>query len=169
MIDPATGDTVPDGELGELTFTTFTKQALPLLRYRTGDLARLDRTPGRDGRTTVRMSKVTGRIDDMLVIRGVNVYPSEVEQVVLGDPAAAPQYLLVVDERASQPRLVVHAEAAVSDVDTTALCTRLSAALKERLGLSCEVRVAPAGGLPRTEVGKARRVYRGQDALPFLS
>jgi phenylacetate-CoA ligase len=94
VLDPMTGAPVPDGQLGELTFTTFTKEALPLLRYRTGDLARLDRGPGPGPRTTVRMSKITGRVDDMLVIRGVNVYPSEVEQVVLADPAVAPQYLL---------------------------------------------------------------------------
>src|SRR6266480_6442840 len=87
-LDPATGQPVPDGQLGELTFTMFTKEALPLLRYRTGDLARLDRSVAAGAtRTTVRMSKVTGRVDDMLVVRGVNVFPSEVEQVVLADPA----------------------------------------------------------------------------------
>ena len=80
-------------------FTTVTKQALPLLRYRTGDIAALRRGPCACGRTLVKMSKVTGRKDDMLVIRGVNVYPSEVERVLLAEPALAPDYLLVVDER----------------------------------------------------------------------
>jgi phenylacetate-CoA ligase len=149
---------------------------LPLLRYRTGDLARLMRTPGPGPRTTVRMSKLTGRVDDMLVIRGVNVYPSEVEQVVLADPAVAPQYLLVVDARMAQARLVVCAEAAASDVtasdvtasDVTAgaVVSRLGGALRERLGLSCEVVLAAPGQLPRTEVGKARRLVRWEDGEP---
>jgi phenylacetate-CoA ligase len=171
-LDPATGRPVADGELGELVFTTFTKQALPLLRYRTGDLARLDRTPSPDGRTTVKMSKIVGRVDDMLVIRGVNVFPSEVESVVLADPQAAPQYLLVVDSRAAMPRLVVCCEAADDSVDREALRARLGDLLQRRLGVSCEVSVADPGRLPRTEVGKARRVVRWSDGaapLPGLS
>ncbi|MGC9669537.1 phenylacetate--CoA ligase family protein [Planosporangium sp. 12N6] len=171
-LDPVTGEPVPDGQLGELAFTTFTKEALPLLRYRTGDLARLDRTPGPGARTTVRMSKLTGRVDDMLVIRGVNVYPSEVEQVVLADPAVAPQYLLVVDARATQPRLVVCAELADSGgVAVEAVTARLGAALRERLGLSCEVTLVGPGEVPRTEVGKARRLVRwegGESPVPGL-
>ncbi len=171
-IDPVTGAPVPDGQLGELTFTTFTKEALPLLRYRTGDLARLDRRPGPGERTTVRMSKITGRVDDMLVIRGVNVYPSEVEQVVLADPAVAPQYLLVVDARTPQPRLVVCAETAAADVPGDPAVTRLGTALRERLGLSCEVVLVGPGELPRTEVGKARRLVRwesGEPPIPGLT
>jgi phenylacetate-CoA ligase len=170
-LDPATGQPVPDGQLGELAFTTLTKEALPLLRYRTGDLARLDRRPGPGARTTVRMSKLTGRVDDMLVIRGVNVYPSEVEQVVLADPAVAPQYLLVVDRRSAQPRLVVCAEL-MGDVDGAPVATRLRGALRERLGLSCEVVLAGPGWLPRTEVGKARRVVHwdgGEPPVPGLA
>ncbi|NJC73827.1 phenylacetate--CoA ligase [Planosporangium thailandense] len=166
-IDPLTGEPVPDGQLGELTFTTFTKEALPLLRYRTGDLARLDRTRGPGRRTTVRMSKLTGRADDMLVIRGVNVYPSEVEQVVLADRAVAAQYLLVVDARTAQPRLVVCAEALAADAaGSDAVTARLGAALRERLGLSCEVLLMPPGQLPRTEVGKARRLVRWESGEP---
>jgi len=171
-LDPATGEPVPDGQLGELCFTTFTKEALPLLRYRTGDLARLDRAPSPDGRTTVKMSKVLGRCDDMLVVRGVNLYPSEVEQVVLADPAAAPQYLLVLDGRQALARLVVCCEAADSTVDGTALAGRLRAALASRLGLTCEVRVGPPGSLPRSEVGKAQRLLRwaeGPAPLPVLA
>jgi phenylacetate-CoA ligase len=164
-LDPLTGRPVPDGQLGELTFTTFTKEALPLLRYRTGDLARLDRTPGPGRRTTVRMSKLTGRVDDMLVIRGVNVYPSEVEQVVLADPAVAPQYLLVVDSRTTQPRLVVCAEM-VADIAAEPVAARLGTALRERLGLSCEVMLVEPGRLPRTEVGKARRLVRWEGGEP---
>jgi phenylacetate-CoA ligase len=171
-IDPMTEQPVPDGQLGELTFTTFTKEALPLLRYRTGDLARLDRSLGPGTRTTVRMSKITGRVDDMLVIRGVNVYPSEVEQVVLADPAVAPQYLLVVDARTPQPRLVVCAETAAADVPGDPAVTRLGTALRERLGLSCEVVLVGPGELPRTEVGKARRLVRwesGEPPIPGLT
>src|ERR1700729_412807 len=98
-VDPLTGGRVPDGTAGELVFTTVTKGALPLLRYRTGDIAALRRGTCACGRTLVKMSKITGRRDDMLVIRGVNVYPSEVERVLLADPAVAADYLLVLDER----------------------------------------------------------------------
>jgi phenylacetate-CoA ligase len=171
-LDPLTGRPVPDGSLGELTFTTFTKEALPLLRYRTGDLARLDRGPAPDGRTTVRMSKVVGRVDDMLVVRGVNLYPSEVEAVVLADPQAAPQYLIVVDAREALPRLVVGAEPVSSTVDGTELAARLRDALTRRVGIGCDVRVVAPGSLPRTEVGKARRVIRwetGPAPLPDLA
>jgi phenylacetate-CoA ligase len=159
-LDPLTGRPVPDGQLGELAFTTLTKEALPLLRYRTGDLARLDRAPSKDGRTSVRMSKVVGRVDDMLVVRGVNLYPSEVEAVVLADPQAAPQYLIVVDARAALPRLVVACEPSSSTVDGLELAGRLRGALARRIGIGCDVRVVTPGSLPRTEVGKARRVIR---------
>jgi phenylacetate-CoA ligase len=154
-LDPD-GNAVPDGELGELTFTTLTKQALPLLRYRTGDLARLDRRPSGE-RTTVRMSKIVGRADDMLIIRGVNVYPSEIEAVVLGDAEVGPQYLLVVDERAAMHRLVVCCEPTSASDD---LGGRLVSALSQRLSLTCQVHVVAPGALPRTEVGKAQRVIR---------
>ncbi|HKD99074.1 MAG TPA: phenylacetate--CoA ligase [Micromonosporaceae bacterium] len=158
-LDPGTGEPVPDGELGELTFTTLTKEALPLLRYRTGDLARLDRKPTPE-RTTVKMSKIVGRADDMLVIRGVNVYPSEVEAVVLADAAVGPQYVIVVDERSALPRLVVCCEPRESSVDVDTLRERLVDALARRLSLHCDVHVVDAGGLPRTEVGKAQRLLR---------
>ncbi len=170
-LDPATGVPVPDGDLGELTFTTFTKQALPLLRYRTGDLARLDRQPSPDGRTSIRMSRIVGRRDDMLVVRGVNVYPSEIEAVLLADPAVAPAYLLVLDARTAQTRLVVCSETA-GDIDPAPVTERLTAALRERLGLRCEVRLGAPGSLPRTEVGKAVRLLRwetGEAPLPGLA
>src|SRR5262252_787604 len=109
-LDPLTGDPVREGTPGELTFTTLTKEAMPLLRYRTGDIAALRRGVCACGRTLVKMSKVTGRKDDMLVIRGVNVYPSEVERVLLGEPAVAPDYLLVLDEREAASRLIACCE-----------------------------------------------------------
>src|SRR5439155_3349514 len=93
-----------------LTFTTPTKQALPLLRYRTGDIAALDPGPCACGRTLVRMGKVAGRVDDMVVVRGVNVYPSEIESVLLAHPGVAPHYLVVVDRRTPATRLLVACE-----------------------------------------------------------
>jgi phenylacetate-CoA ligase len=190
-LDPATGAPTPPGVPGELSFTTVTKEALPLLRYRTGDLATLDRTPSRDGRTTVRMSKITGRVDDMLVVRGVNVYPSEIEAVLLADRAVSPHYLLVLDGRGGAARLVVACEAASDadggaaldadsgaaldadggaalDADGAGLAGRVDRALRERLGLRCDVRVLPAGTVPRVETGKAVRVARWQDGDPPL-
>ncbi|HZE00104.1 MAG TPA: phenylacetate--CoA ligase [Micromonosporaceae bacterium] len=173
-LDPMTGQPVPDGELGELTFTTLTKQALPLLRYRTGDLARLDHapTPVDDAesawRTSVKMSKIVGRADDMLIVRGVNVYPSEVEAVVLAESGVGPQYVLVIDERATLSRMIVCCE---SDLDGSAVSSRLVGALAKRLNMSCDVHVLPTGSLPRTEVGKAVRVLRwssGDAPVPGL-
>ena len=161
-LDPVTGLPVPDGEPGELTFTTLTKQALPLLRYRTGDIAALRRGTCRCGRTLVKMSKITGRKDDMLVIRGVNVYPSEVERVLLGHGALAPDYLLVVDERSPQHRLIALCETGTGwpgpDLDVSVI----ESGLKDALGLSVAVRLMPTGSVPRTEVGKAVRVARWQ-------
>jgi phenylacetate-CoA ligase len=153
-LDPATGVPTPYGSPGELTFTTPTKEALPLLRYRTGDIATLDDRPCACGRTLVRMSKVTGRVDDMVVIRGVNVYPSEIEAVLLGQPGVAPHYLVVVDRRTAATRLLV-----VCEVDTAPDAARpaLEGALQARLGVRAEVTVVPPGTVPRVEVGKARR------------
>ena len=166
-IDPSTGEAVDDGEPGELVFTTPTKQALPLLRYRTGDIASLDRRPCRCGRTLVRMSKVLGRRDDMLVIRGVNVYPSEVEAVLLAQAELEPHYLLVVDRRLPATELIVCCEARGGD----RLRDPLVRALHERLGLRADVEVLAPGSLPRQEAGKAVRVLswsEGPAPLPFL-
>src|SRR6266702_4661556 len=109
-LDPVTGEPVPDGTPGELTFSTLTKEALPLLRYRSGDIAALRRGTCACGRTLVKMSKVTGRIDDMLVLRGVNIYPNEVERVLLADPALGHDYLLVLDERRDTRQLIACCE-----------------------------------------------------------
>ncbi|GAA1571466.1 phenylacetate--CoA ligase [Actinomadura kijaniata] len=163
-VDPATGAPVPDGRPGELVFTTPTKQALPLLRYRTGDIASL--TPGDCpcGRTLVRMSKVTGRADDMLVIRGVNVYPSEVERVLLASGLVRPHYQLVVDARRPALRLLVACEALTG----TDPAPELTAALQAELGLHADVAALPAGTVPRVEVGKAVRVVRWESGPPPL-
>jgi phenylacetate-coenzyme A ligase PaaK-like adenylate-forming protein len=171
-VDPLTGGPVPDGTAGELVFTTVTKEALPLLRYRTGDIAALRRGTCACGRTLVRMSKITGRRDDMLVIRGVNVYPSEVERVLLGEAALAPDYLLVVDERDAQSRLVACCEYKTDGPAPVPSAAELESRLREALGISVGVRLVPAGTVPRTEVGKAVRVARwtgGEPPLPGLS
>jgi phenylacetate-coenzyme A ligase PaaK-like adenylate-forming protein len=166
VVDPASGRPLEDGERGELVFTTLTKEAMPLLRYRTGDVASLDRSACLCGRTLARMSKVTGRRDDMLVIRGVNVYPSEVEAVLVAERAVAPHYLLVVDRTQTMPRLVVACELAAGwsicaeteEAERDRVATEVGAALLERLGLATEVRVLPGGTVPRVELGKAVRV-----------
>ncbi len=155
-LDLVTGKPTEDGVPGELTFTTPTKEALPLLRYRTGDIASLNRAPCVCGRTLVRMSKVTGRVDDMVVIRGVNVYPSEVEAVLLAQPGIAPHYLLVVDRRTPAPRLLVACEGPAGP-ELPAVRETLGEALRQRLGITAEVVVLPAGTVPRVESGKAKR------------
>jgi phenylacetate-CoA ligase len=181
-VDPETGAPVPDGTPGELVFSTVTRQALPLLRYRTGDISALRRGTCACGRTLVRMSKVTGRRDDMLVLRGVNVYPSEVERVLLAAPALCPDYLLVVDEREAAARLLVCCEyktAAAAGPPSTAGTPEpgagqvpgageLEARFRAELGVSVAVRVLPPGTVPRSEVGKAVRVVRWRDGAPPL-
>src|SRR3954454_23067342 len=162
-VDVETAQPVPDGQPGELVFTTVSKEALPLLRYRTGDIASLTRGQCECGRTLVRMSKLLGRRDDMLVVRGVNVYPSEVEAVVLGRPELAPHYLLVLDEREPVPELVVCGESAQP---ATVPQAEIVHQLHERLGLRARVVAYAAGSLPRTEVGKAVRVVRWRDGAP---
>lgn len=165
-LDPVTGDPVPDGSPGELTFSTLTKQALPLLRYRTGDIASLRRGRCECGRTLVKMSKVTGRKDDMLVVRGVNVYPSEIERVLLGQPELSSDYLLVVDERSPQHRLVAICEPGTGHSGPALGTVALESALRDALGLSVAVRLMPPGSVPRTEVGKAVRVMRWREGEP---
>ncbi len=173
-LDPLTGEPVPEGEPGELTFSTLTKEALPLLRYRTGDIAALRRGTCACGRTLVRMSKVTGRKDDMLVIRGVNVYPSEIERVLLAEPAVSPDYLLVVDERDGGRDLIACCEITERTGDSGSeadLGGALQDRLRDALGLRVTVAMVPAGAVPRTEVGKAVRVRRwsgGEPPVPGL-
>jgi phenylacetate-coenzyme A ligase PaaK-like adenylate-forming protein len=169
VVDPSSGAPVPPGTVGELVFTTLTREAMPVLRYRTGDIASLDRSPCPCGRTLARMSKVVGRADDMLVIRGVNVYPSEVEAVLLAEPAIGAQYLLVVDRTETMPSLVVVCElAAGSGADAERTRADISVALERRLALRPEVRVVPGGTLPRVEVGKVQRVvHRTGDHDPL--
>src|SRR5262249_22860583 len=153
VIDPNTGRVLGPGEEGELVFTTLTKEALPMLRYRTGDLSSLNASACECGRTTVRMARVRGRIDDMLIIRGVNLYPSEVERILLRVPEVAPHYQLIVDRPGTMDELTVLCEAAST---SEALAEHIHHALREATGLSMIVKVLPPGGVPRSE-GKAVR------------
>jgi phenylacetate-CoA ligase len=156
---------VGDGTPGELVFTTLTKTGMPLLRYRSGDVAALAGPVAGSPRTLRRMTKLLGRVDDMLVIRGVNVYPTEIESVLLADSRVGPHYLLVEDRRvAARPELWVAVEAKGGDGD---IITRdLEHALRERLAVGCVVRVLPAGSVPRTETGKAQRLVRWSAGEP---
>jgi phenylacetate-coenzyme A ligase PaaK-like adenylate-forming protein len=174
-VDPASGEPVPDGTPGELVFTTVTKQALPLLRYRSGDIASLNREPCRCGRTLARMSKVIGRRDDMLVLSGVNVYPSEVERVLLAEPALAPDYLLVIDSREVPSRLIACCEFRTAGASPPPATDRgvsgIEDTLRDELGVRVRLHIVPQGTVPRTEVGKAIRLVtwdKGEPPVPGL-
>ena len=169
----AEGDPVPEGTPGELVFTTLTKTGMPLLRYRTGDVARLAGPVPGSPRTLRRMSKLLGRRDDMMVVRGVNVFPTEIEAVLMADDRVSPHYLIVEDRRVvARPELRVAVEPFHDAVDSEALQSELAHALRERLGVGCVVRVLTPGSVPRTETGKARRLARwsgGEPPLPGLA
>jgi phenylacetate-CoA ligase len=156
VIDPDTGQAVAPGEEGELVFTTLTKEALPMLRYRTGDISSIDPRPCVCGRTTARMTRVRGRYDDMLIIRGVNLYPSEVERVLLSLGDVAPHYQLIVERPGAMDELTVLCEPA-GETPTEGLHERVERALREATGLAMKVQLLAAGGIPRSE-GKAVRV-----------
>ena len=172
----AAGRPLGSGQEGELVLTTLTKRALPVIRYRTGDVTSLDPAPCRCGRTTVRMARIRGRTDDMLVIKGVNVYPSQVEAVLLALPELAAHYQLVVDRAAGFPRLEVHVEPAERLVrawggfapdhpEVTALRHRVGERLRAALVLNPEVVIAAPRSIPRSE-GKAVRVVERPEARP---
>jgi phenylacetate-CoA ligase len=140
-----------------LVLTPVTKEALPLIRYRTGDISSLEVTPCVCGRTTVRMSRIKGRYDDMLIIRGVNLYPSEVERILLSVGDVAPHYQLVVDRPGTLDELSLLCEPAREGLDRGLLQSRLQYALREQTGLSIAVQVLERDRVPRSE-GKAVRV-----------
>ncbi|WP_238013612.1 phenylacetate--CoA ligase PaaK [Dactylosporangium sp. AC04546] len=156
IVDPLTGAPLPDGEVGELVFTSLTKEAMPVIRYRTRDLTRL--LPG-TARTMRRMEKVTGRSDDMMIVRGVNVFPTQIEELLLREPALAPHFQCVLSRRDRLDVLTVLAERRTGTSRDTAdaAADRLRALVKNTIGVSAEVRVHDPGGVERS-AGKMRRV-----------
>ena len=157
VVDPITGEPLPPGAEGELVLTTLTKQALPILRYRTGDITSLDDAPCPCGRTTARMRRIKGRYDDMLIIRGINLYPSEVERILLSVPDVAPHYQLVVDRPGALDEISLRCEPAHAAVDRAQLASRLADTLHQQTGLRFQVEVLEPERVPRSE-GKAVRV-----------
>ena len=164
IVDPATGAPVADGELGELVFTSLTKEAMPVIRYRTRDLTRL--LPG-TARSMRRMGRVAGRTDDMLIIRGVNVFPTQIEELILRDHRLSPHYVLEVrrEDRLDELEVVVELKRHHGDDAAAAMLVAddLARAIKGYVGVTARVRVASVGGVERS-MGKAKRVIdlRGQ-------
>jgi phenylacetate-CoA ligase len=156
IVDPETGERLPDGELGELVFTSLTKEAMPVIRYRTRDLTRL--LPG-SVTTMRRMARIGGRSDDMLIVRGVNVFPSQIEEMILGCAALSPHYEIEVSRpnRLDEIHILVEARAELSAEAQRAEAQALAAKLKDRVGISAQIRIAARGSLPRSS-GKAKRV-----------
>ncbi len=154
IIDPETGKVLPEGEFGELVFTSLTKEALPIIRYRTRDLTRL--LPG-TARTMRRMQKITGRSDDMMIIRGVNVFPSQIEELILKQPRLAPHYQCVLSKDGPLDALAVHVEPAPGVLGTEADAKTLADAIKTLIGVTAKITLAPEGAIERS-MGKAKRV-----------
>ncbi|HEY1512029.1 MAG TPA: phenylacetate--CoA ligase [Solirubrobacteraceae bacterium] len=156
VLDPNGDEPVAEGAEGELVLTTLTKEALPLIRYRTGDLVSITTEPCECGRTSIRLRELHGRRDDMLVIRGVNVFPSQVEHVLLSVEGAAPHYRLIVERSGPLDELTLECEPAPG-TDPDALAVRVARQLREHMGIRFEVAVLAPGSIPRSE-GKAVRV-----------
>ena len=162
VIDPNTGKPLPEGELGELVFSSVTKEGTPLLRYNTHDLTRLYYEPCACGRTTVRMDKVTGRADDMLIIRGVNVFPTQIESILLNYGEVEPHYMIYVDRINNLDRMEIQIEmtpAFFSDSikDLEKIERRLNGDIQSVLGISAKITLVEPRSIPRSE-GKAKRV-----------
>jgi len=162
IIDPETGKVLPYGEVGELVFTTVTKEAFPVIRYRTRDISRLTLTPCACGRTLVRMDRISGRTDDMLIIRGVNVFPSQIESVLMTIEGVEPHYQLIVTREESLDVLEVQVEVnesvftdAIKGLET--LAKKIEHEIKDLLGVSCKVKLVEPKTIQRSE-GKAKRV-----------
>ncbi|HBX22060.1 MAG TPA: phenylacetate--CoA ligase [Desulfotomaculum sp.] len=162
IIDPDTGEPLPPGEQGELVITTLTKEAMPLIRYRTRDITRLTDDPCPCGRTSVRHFKLTGRTDDMLIIKGVNVFPSQIEAVLLRHSELAPQYVLVVERKNNLDQLEIQVEATEEfynqGADTISLFSeKLHYEMQQMLYISSKIIIVPPRTVQRSE-GKAKRV-----------
>jgi len=158
-IDPDTGDVLPMGEVGELVITTLAKWAQPMIRYRTRDITRLDTDKCECGRTHARIMRITGRNDDMLIIRGVNVFPSQVEAVLVGQDGIAPHYQLVLEREGNMDVLSIEVEAnpEVVEAEFAGIGKNVEHIIKSRVGVTCKALVLGAGKVPRSE-GKAVRV-----------
>jgi phenylacetate-CoA ligase len=167
IVDPKTGEVLPYGAEGELVFTSLTKEAFPVIRYRTGDIASLNPELCLCGRTSIRMSRIKGRVDDMLIIRGVNVFPTEIEGVLLQFQELAPHYQVVIEKDGALDRFEVHAEVTreyhgvVSSLEEGGQVGRLirtiSQEMKNALGVSVVLRILEPGSIVRSE-GKAVRI-----------
>ena len=161
IINPETGEVLPDGELGELVFTSLSKEALPILRYRTRDLSRL--LPG-TARTMRRMEKITGRSDDMLIIRGVNVFPTQIEEILLKNPSLCAQYQLQVSREGHLDQLDVYVEVradlsdSIGEIRRREIGADVKHHIKALVGVSADVHVVETDKVERTLVGKAKRV-----------
>jgi phenylacetate-CoA ligase len=169
IIDPETLEPLPYGQQGELVFTTLTKEGMPVLRYRTKDLCSLIGEPCSCGRTAVRMTRIVGRSDDMLIIRGINVFPSQVESVILGFEQFEPQYQLVVDRVDNLDRLTVKVELrkdfVTDDIHQLEALERILAdKLKSVLSIKAKVQLHPSGALERSQ-GKSKRVIDNRKLL----
>jgi len=158
VINPETGEVLPDGELGELVFTSLTKEAFPIIRYRTRDLTRL--LPGTARPGMRRMEKVTGRSDDMVILRGVNIFPTQVEELLLATPWSSGHYQLELTRTSRMDEMTVHAEVRIEDfpsLDTERAAQELIHRIKSNLGVSTHAVLHGPGGLERS-LGKAKRV-----------
>jgi phenylacetate-CoA ligase len=157
IINPKTGDVLPEGELGELVITSLTREALPVIRYRTRDLARLLPPTVRSMR---RIGRILGRTDDMLIIRGVNVFPSQIEELILREPLFAPQYQLIVSREGRMDDLEVRVETreATDSEEEDRLANDLQYQIKAWVGVACSVAVLPPESIERVVIGKAKRV-----------
>jgi phenylacetate-CoA ligase len=162
IIDPESGRVLPAGEKGELVITTITKEGIPLIRYRTRDITSLSYEPCRCGRTHARIARMTGRSDDMLIIRGVNVFPSQIESILMRIEGVEPHYLLIVERKDNLDHLEVQVEVderLFSDEvkHLQALSARIEKEIKDLLGITCKVRLVEPKTIARSE-GKAKRV-----------
>ena len=169
VIDPDTGKPVAEGGQGELVITTLTKEALPMLRYRTRDVTRVTTQRCECGRSHLRIKRITGRNDDMLIIRGVNVYPSQIEAVLVGMPEIAPHYQLVVERKGTLDHVTVELEASPDVAPGPEAYARIGAAarhqIKSMIGITTDVVVKKPGEIPRS-MGKAVRVRDLRPKLP---
>jgi len=162
IVDPDTGEVLPDGAKGELVFTSLTKHAMPVVRYRTRDLTRL--LPGLS-RPMRRMERITGRSDDMMIVRGVNLFPSQIEEELLTVAGLAPHFVCVLTRPGRLDELCVRVEAREPGVDRSAAAERLAFGVKEKFGVTVTVDVLDPGGLERSQ-GKAQRILDMRGDLP---